>query len=150
MLVLTLLDDICWRGHVNTGSGGPAKVLCLIFIGIFHEEIYEAKFLEKRIYTSDKQTWLLLVKKWSIWAHWVVCGEFFCVNKFRFHSVFRPPLEAPLSTDTASLSKIALYRIFSCQQRHRTADPLRVIFLMMTMMMRMMVMMMMMMASPGR
>ena len=64
--------------------------------------------------------------------YWVVSGEFFCVNKFRFHSVFRPPLEAPLSTDTASLSKIALYRIFSCQQSHRTADPLRVIFLMMT------------------
>ena len=62
-------------------------------------------------------------------TYWVVCGEFFCVNKFRFHSVFRPPLEAPLSTDTASLSKIALYRIFSCQQRHRTADPLLVISL---------------------
>ena len=79
--------------------------------------------------------------------YWVVCGEFFCVNKFRFHSVFRPPLEAPLSTDTASLSKIALYRIFSCRQSHRAADPLRVIFLMMAMMMTVMMMMM---ASPGR
>ena len=43
MLVLTLDDDICWRGHANTGTGGPANVLSLNVKRLFFGGICEAK-----------------------------------------------------------------------------------------------------------
>ena len=62
MLVLTLDDDICWRGHVNTGTGGPANVLSLNVKHLFFGGICEGKKLsnaqevsEKRIYTNNKR-----------------------------------------------------------------------------------------------
>ena len=46
-------------------------------------------------FTLKIAIFVTILKIVDLGTHWVVC-EFFCVNKFRFHSVFRSPVEAPL------------------------------------------------------